>query len=228
MAVVASVNGVTRRIYLSISTMNASVHPIDIYKEVRALRRTDESLRKFDNFLEASGNVAKGGGKFTPRLVTCLSGTRIVPYDSTHELTITGEVITDDEQSGVDCFDKSLLSVGVGVDINYIPPQVEIIVISGDSGGGATPADIWSHEPRTLTLYISGAALGDIENSVLSGNLQVLAKATDVTDAKDDIADAIDTRLAASDYTAPDNTTIASIWTRVQQLLKLGDFLGLK
>ena len=35
-------------------------------------------------------------------------------------------------------------------------------------------------------------------------------------------------RLAASAYTAPDNTTIASIWTRVQQLLKLGDFLGLK
>lgn len=134
MAVIASIDGPSRRIYLSVDTENAEVHPMDIYKEMRTLRRTDESLRRFDNFLLASGNEPKGGGKFTARLVKCLLGTRIVPYDSTHVLTITGEIITDEGTSGVACFDRSLLSSDVYVDINYIPPQVEVIQVSSGSG----------------------------------------------------------------------------------------------
>ena len=139
MAIIASIDGVSRRIYLSSATQNTEVHPMDIYKEMRTLRRTNESLRKFDNFLLASGNEPKGGGKFTARLVKCLLGTRIVPYDSTHTLTITGEIITDEETSGVDCFDRTLLTSPNVVDINYIPPQVEVMQVM--SGSAVTEQD---------------------------------------------------------------------------------------
>ena len=134
MAVIASIDGPNRLIHLHADTQNADVDPMDIYKEMRTFRRTDEDLRKFDVFLQGSGYVAKGGGKFTPKLVTCLLGTRIVPYDATHELTITTEIITDTGESGIDCFDKTPLSVGVEIDINYVPQQVELIEIVGGSG----------------------------------------------------------------------------------------------
>ena len=134
MAVIANIDGPARRIYLSEDTGGTEVHPMDIYREMRGLRRTDESLRKFDLFLLASGNESKGGGKFTGRLVKCLLGTRIVPYDSTHTLTITGEIITDEETAGVDCFDRTLLTSPNVVDINYVPPQVEVIQVSSGSG----------------------------------------------------------------------------------------------
>lgn len=134
MALIASIDGATRRVFLDATTVGTSIHPIDIYKEMRDLRRTDESLRKWDLFMSASGNISKGGGKFTERLVTLLSGTRIVPFDTSQELTITGTVITDDGQEGIAAFDRSSLNVNTVVDINYVPPQVEIITIAGGSG----------------------------------------------------------------------------------------------
>ena len=140
MAVIDTIDGPNRLIYLHADTQDAEVHPIDIYKEMRTFRRTDEDLRKFDVYLSASGNVSKGGGKFTPRLVTCLNGTRIVPYDATHEITITGEIITDEGTSGIDCFDKTPLSTGTEIDINYVPQQVEIIEVS--VGSAVTPQDV--------------------------------------------------------------------------------------
>lgn len=140
MTTIASIDGPTRRIFLHPDTVGATVHPLDIYQEVRLLRRTDESLRKFNNFMIMSGNVAKGGGKFTERYATLLEGTRIVPYDTSQSLTINGTIITDDGQEGIACFDRAPLSPNTIVDINYVPPQVEIIVI--DSGGsGITDQD---------------------------------------------------------------------------------------
>jgi hypothetical protein len=136
-ALIDHIDGPTRRIYLHADTADAEVNPIDVYKEMRTLRRTTEALRKFDLYLNAAGYEPKGGGKFTARLTRELLGTRIVPFDSDHVLTITGEIITDDGFSGVDCFDRSGLTGRV--DINYIPPQVEIIEIGT---GGSTPEEI--------------------------------------------------------------------------------------
>ena len=51
-----------------------------------------------------------------------------------HVLTITGIMITDDGQEGIACFDRTPLSGSTNVDINYIPPQVEIITVIGGSG----------------------------------------------------------------------------------------------
>lgn len=139
MTLIASIDGITRHVYLHADTVGASVHPIDIYKEMRALRKNDETLRNYDLFMKADGNVAKGGGKFTERYVTLLLGTRIVPFDTSHELTITGTLITDDGSEGIAAFDRTPLSPASVIDINYIPPQVEIIEVQT---GGLQPSDI--------------------------------------------------------------------------------------
>ena len=137
MAIIGSIDGPNRLIYLSIDTVNSQVHPIDIYKEMRELRRTTESLRKYDVFLIAKGNEAKGGGKFTERYVVEQNGTRIIPYDVDSFLTVIGTIITDDGQEGIDCFDRSGLVNQV--DLNYIPPQVEVIEVQ--TGSAVTEQD---------------------------------------------------------------------------------------
>jgi len=129
MTIIASIDAINRDIYLHADTVGGAVHPIDVYKEMRALRRTDESLRKYTVFLKAYGNVAKGAGKYTERYVQCINGTKIIPYDVSHQLTITGTIITDDGQEGVACFDRTPLTITTLVDINYVPPQVEIITV---------------------------------------------------------------------------------------------------
>ena len=135
MPIIDSIDGENRRIFLSADTVGTSINPIDIYKEMRTLRRTDEDLRKFRLYMSASGNVPKGSGKFTERLVTLLQGTRIVPFNTDHELTITGTIITDDGQEGIAAFDRSTLDLNTSVDINYVPPQVEIIEVVVGGGG---------------------------------------------------------------------------------------------
>lgn len=178
MAVIASIDGPNRRIYLHSDTIGANVHPIDIYIAMRTFRRTDESLRKYDTFLTAYGNVEKGGGKYTERYVQCMSGTRIVPYDTTQELTITGTIITDDGQEGIACFDRAPLTSTTVVDINYVPPQVEVIVVETGSGlsteehdklitglDTSIPPAVWDEAEAEITkkmLYNKVTKSGDI------------------------------------------------------------------
>lgn len=142
MPVIASIDGPNRLIFLHADTLNAEVDPMDIYREMRTLRRTDEDLRKFDVFMQASGNISKGGGTATPKLTTLLNGTRIVPFDAEGELTIVGEIITDEGTSGLACFNRSSLTSQV--DINYIPPQVEIIYVTTGGSSGPTATEIAS------------------------------------------------------------------------------------
>lgn len=159
MSLISHIDGPNRDIYLSADTVGMSIHPVDLYKEVRTLRRNNEALRVFLPFLSARGNDSKGAGKFTERFVVCQSGTRIIPYNISHTLTVTGTIITDDGQEGIACFDRSPLSPTTRVDINYVPPQVEVITVSSGSGLDATqnaklmslpstatnPAEIWQH-----------------------------------------------------------------------------------
>jgi len=134
MTIIASIDGPNRNIYLHADTVGTSVHPIDIYKEMRTLRRTNEELRKYNIFLQAKGNEDKGSGKATERFVICLEGTRIIPYDTSHQITIIGTIITDDGQEGIACFDRAPLTPSTIIDIAYVPPQVEVITITGGSG----------------------------------------------------------------------------------------------
>jgi hypothetical protein len=198
MPIIDYIDGSNRRIYLSSDTVNSEIHPIDIYKEMRTLRRTDENLRRFELFIEASGFEAKGGGAYTQRLVKLLSGTRIVPHDSTHVLTITGEIITDEGTSGVGCFDRGLLSSEMYVDINYVPPQVEVVVIN--TGSGVTAQD-----------KEDIAELSRQEIDANSTRLAAIKAKTDTIPSDPASNTQVNTRLAASAYVAPANSDITAI-----------------
>jgi len=180
MTLIASIDGPTRRVYLHADTVGADVHPIDIYKEMRVLRRTDETLRNYDLFMKASGNESKGGGKFTERFVTLLLGTRLVPFDTTHEITITGTIITDDGQEGIAAFDRATLSPTTVVDINYVPPQVEVIEVA--TGGLTVAQDL-----RLSEIHGQGFREVYVDTSaVLNGNGYQQAPYNNLTDAIDD------------------------------------------
>ena len=138
MALIDYIDGPNRNIYLSASTVNTTITPMDIYKEMRTLRANDETLRSFTVFMSAFGNVPTGPATATARFVQLNNGTRIIPYDTSHELTIVGTIITDGGQSGIVAFDRTLLSASTVVDINYVPPQVEVITIAGGSGLDST------------------------------------------------------------------------------------------
>lgn len=138
MPVIGSVDPSAKRIHLAAGVRE--YHPVDdLYRELRALRRTDESLRPFEMPLVASGNVAKGGGKSTPRLVTFRNGWKVVPEDVSHTLSVTGEQITDDGQSGPAAIDFAPLAATSKVVVQYEPPAAEIIEV--ETGSGVTPQD---------------------------------------------------------------------------------------
>lgn len=193
MTIIASIDGTAspRLVYLHSDTVGASIHPLEIYQEIRALRRTDESLRKFDLFMTMEGNISKGGGKFTERYAI-LKNTRIVPYDTSHVLIITGTLITDDGFEGIFAFDKAPLSPTTAVDIAYIPPQVEVIEVN--TGSGVTPQDIsdiadasavevWA-STEALTILSDLAFVKDIEGGKweIVGSEMVFYKADNTTE----------------------------------------------
>lgn len=150
MPLISYIDPVARDIHLHADTVGASIHPMDIYREVRTLVRTTPELRKFKQFMDGRGAAVKGGGKTTERYVVLLEGTRIVPYNVSHDLTVTGTVITDDGQEGISCFDRSPLSSTTRVDINYIPPQVEVITVNISGVPAPTAAEnaaaVWQYE----------------------------------------------------------------------------------
>jgi hypothetical protein len=140
MAVVASVDYATRRVYLAAATVDANLDTLDIYREVRALRRTNEVHRKYKPMVEAGGNLVKITGiSYTPAYVRLLYGCRIVPYNVSHKIRLVRDTFTDDGLAGRDCFDRTPLSVSVDVDIDVDYPEIEIrqIVISGSTGPSA-------------------------------------------------------------------------------------------
>jgi hypothetical protein len=119
----------TKRIHLRSGVRQ--YHPVDdIYREVRYHRANDESLRVVDMPVESTGNISKGGGKFTPRLSIFKYGWRIVPANETHLLKVQGEQITDDGQSGAAVLDMTLSSPGVNISVEYAPPDSEVITVS--------------------------------------------------------------------------------------------------
>lgn len=130
--VVQTWDGENRRIYLKQGV--TSFHPVDdIYKEYRNARRTNESLRKWYPFLKADGNIPKGGGKATERYVTLLNGMKIIPFNEDVAMSVTGEIITDDQS---DAFDTSTITEPITIKIT--PSATEIIYITTDGSGGMT------------------------------------------------------------------------------------------
>lgn len=124
MPVVASFDGAARRIYLDVSTVNAVWDPVDIYREYRALRRTDEAFRVWDPFMEYVGNQPKGNGKATPRYMLLKDGVKIIPFDAAGFTEADGEILTDDQ---TDPFDVTMMTNSVVV--KYSPADAEIVYV---------------------------------------------------------------------------------------------------
>lgn len=134
MALIASEDYVNKRIYLGIDSVGVEVLPMDIYKEHRQRRRLNSNNERFfSQMVSAFGNEQIGTNKFTPRFTNLAEGVRIVPYDTTQSLLIRGSLVnTRESLEGRDLFDRS--SLVASVDIDYQPPQVEIITVSSGSG----------------------------------------------------------------------------------------------
>lgn len=151
--VVESWDGPNRRIYLKEGV--SDFYPIeDIYHEYRTARRTDDSIRPFDALLKASGNVSKGGGAFTPRYVTLLLGTKIVPFDEVLRVNQLGDMITDDPDVDPSLYDISQLTVPKVIFIK--PSEAETIQLNSESiefasYGGVISVDILSANTGTAS-----------------------------------------------------------------------------
>jgi hypothetical protein len=121
----------TRRIYLLAGV--TEYHPLDdIYKEVRNLRRTDESLRGFFTYVQGGGNIPKNvsGTLRTPRYAI-FKNCKVVVSGDTY---VTGEQLYADADGnmigkGPDCVDHVLSPTDAYLD--YEPPGSEVIVGAG-------------------------------------------------------------------------------------------------
>jgi hypothetical protein len=134
MTLVASVDYAAKRIYLTALTANTDLDTLAVYREVRALRRTNELHRDYRPMIEAGGNIPKiPSVSATPAYVRLLHGCRIVPWDSAHKLRLVRDTFTDDGLAGRDCFDRSSLAPSSKVDIDVDFPEVEIRTVSGGS-----------------------------------------------------------------------------------------------
>lgn len=140
MPVVSSVDYVAKRIYLSAETVNSTLDTLDVYKEVRALRRTTDLHQQFRPMIIAGGNIQKTATTFTVPYVQLLYGCRIVPYNTSHSLILIRDTFTDDNFSGSECFDRSPLSSTVAVDIDVNVQEVEVRTVS--VGSAVLPSDI--------------------------------------------------------------------------------------
>lgn len=127
MSTVDHVDYVNKRIYLSASTVGVPLDTLDVYRDVRALRATIDSHRKFQTMIVAGGNIQKTTSNFTQPYVQLLHGCRIIPWDQTQSLVVVRDTFTDDGFSGVGCFDRAALTHLVDIDIQVSPVEVRQI-----------------------------------------------------------------------------------------------------
>lgn len=170
MPVVASVDYVAKRIYLSASTADANLDTLDVYREVRALRRTTAAHRNFKPMIAAGGNIPKiPGVSYTPAYVQLLHGCRIVPYNASHKLRLVRDTFTDDGLAGRDCFDRTPLSASVDVDIDVDFPEVEVRTVA-TSGNEYTLAEIAAAVLTAASAAPIAADIQKVRGQNLTGN----------------------------------------------------------
>lgn len=153
MPLIDRIDGPNRLIYLTAETANTTLDLQELYREERALRRTDETLRRFWKFLIMEGNIPKGGGTFTERYLVLLRGTRIIPWDIDSQITINTTLIGEDgSPEGPGQFDRT--GIASNVDIDYRPLQVELIEVGGNCPDG-------SHDLPAVAFSAGASLIGD-------------------------------------------------------------------
>ena len=137
MTVASVAYGVTPRIYFDETAVGAqNFDTLNVYKGVRALRRTTAEHQKYRPVIVAGGNVAKTEEKSTQPYVQLLHGCRMVPHDTSQSLRVIRDTFTDDGFEGRDCFDRTGLSPATVVDIDFDVDKVEIRTVA--TGGALT------------------------------------------------------------------------------------------
>lgn len=196
MTIVASVDYVEKKIYLHADTVGIELDTMDVYKEVRTLRRLDSQTpyphRSFKPIIIQGGNIQKTATTFTPKYVQLLYGCRIIPYDADQNLKVVRDTFTDDGKVGRDCFDRTGLINNV--DIDYVPPQVEIIEVSSGSGLSQEEHDkLLDLDTNNLDIAVS-TRLADVDyiepdNAVISANnIKLNDIGNDITNLDDDVS----------------------------------------
>ncbi len=173
--VIDHIDPISRKIYL-LSGVD-EYHPVeDIYKEVRHLRRTTESLRGFDIFITAGGSLPKNvaGTERTPRYAI-FHDCQIVISGDTY---VAGEQLFADATGalvgkGKDCIDRILSPADAYVE--YAPPEAEVIVVSTGSGLSIEEHDMLyrlKHLERAVYIDSSAVINGDGSQGNPFNNLQ--------------------------------------------------------
>lgn len=142
MPTVASVDYPAKRIYLSADTVGVPLDLLDVYRDVRALRRATPAHQVHRPMVVAGGNLQKTETTYTQPYVQLLYGCRIVPYPAHQLLRVIREVFTDDGAYGAECFDRSTVSglVDIDIDMQIAPVEVREINVAGGSGLTSTQA----------------------------------------------------------------------------------------
>lgn len=93
----------------------------------------------FPPMIIAGGNIPKiPNVSYTAPYVIFLRGCRLVPYNVTHDLKVIRDTFTDDGFSGRDVFDRTPLSPTTHINIDFEVPQVEVRVVTVNTGSGLT------------------------------------------------------------------------------------------
>lgn len=166
MPLVASVDYATKRIYLTADAMGATFDTMQVYREVRALRRTTESHRKYQPIIVGGGNIQKTATTYTQPYVQLLYGATLVPIDLPGTITLIRETFSDDGRSAAECFDRSTVVSNVDIDVQV--PAVEVRTVT--VGGGST-SDI-----ANAVLALIQPELDEIKGTGYDTNLHNLVK----------------------------------------------------
>lgn len=213
MPLVASVDYPNKRIYLSVETVNTDLDLLDVYREIRALRRTNNAHRNFKPMIEAGGNITKiTGVSYTPAYVVLRYGCRIVPYDQHHKIRLIRDTFTDDGYAGRDCFDRTTLTNAVDIDVDFPEREIREVSVGGST---LSAADIWSYANRTLTSGGSGG--GATAEEIWSYSNRAITN----------FAGAADTKISNIQLSIADIPTITEIWTYGARTLTSIDTVGI-
>lgn len=188
MTVVSHINWETRKIYLKQWVTTFS--PVeDIYKEVREMCRTDDSLQKREEFITAWWNIPKGWWKATPRYAVLMQGCKIVPYDEAGDMTVDWEIITDNPDVDPTIFDLSEMTQVIK--LFFKPVDAEIIYITSWSWLSTEEHnklmnmedEVWTRSERTLTSWWWSGWLTTEEHD----KLMLTAEETNATSNKNEL-----------------------------------------
>jgi hypothetical protein len=138
MPLVATVDYPTRRIYLTAQALVGDFDTLEVYREVRALRKATEEHRKFRPMIVGGGNIQKTATSFTQAYVQLLNGCRIVPANVGGRIRLVRDTFTDDGAVGEACFDRTNISSNVDIDVAVLAVEIRTVSGSGASSGLTT------------------------------------------------------------------------------------------